>query len=650
MNIKIVHLLLNEEVNTERQIKSIESISKLSKFDNIEYIQIWNNFWKDDIPPGFYGNIENVRHSYYGNYTSFKNSFINYFTDDVDIFIQVEGDAILEYPADYIYNKILESVDTINIYNIDILSFGSLFHLENGIRQSNVKLKIKDLNMVDKIIGAQFLLFPRRIRDYVIDQYNNNPNWTAIDIYYNIIFTNRNMALYDKMYVKQCDGNSSIDNYYKRHLNNYDYIEIGTSDFDTIVGEYPDYLKGLSIDPIKPYLDNLPIVENNTKINIAISNEDSIVDTFYVEPNDIVEHNIDEWAKGCSAINKPHPNLKRYLEERNLLDILKSNQIERKSFETFSSENMINNVEYLKIDTEGHDPFIISSLLKTTIRPKKITFEANSLLSENTITETVKNLEKNGYTFTKRTENDIIVFYDTDKEIIKKPVLIFSTSKRLEYFKRTLKSLIKFNPNISNEVEMVYLLDHESSVLDRNYMEESLNLLFNGNYQMITFNKPEKLSFIDKFNFIKKVTNIDDIILFLEDDWECNSNIRLYKHIKTLLEYDYTQISFTDPFWIQEKTIKKEYFIDFEYWKNPYPNSFKHPIKWQGDVCNWVMGSINNYTNNPSLIKAEVFHNNSFDYDKNFEYLFSLKSNGKHIFTIEESFRHIGENSLIDKL
>ena len=50
----------------------------------------------------------------------------------------------------------------------------------------------------------------------------------------------------------------------------YNYIEIGTSDFDTEI-QKDNNNHGISIEPIKYYYDKLPIKENSTKLNIAIS-------------------------------------------------------------------------------------------------------------------------------------------------------------------------------------------------------------------------------------------------------------------------------------------------------------------------------------------------------------------------------------------
>ena len=315
-------------------------------------------------------------------------------------------------------------------------------------------------------------------------------------------------------------------------------------------------------------------------------------------------------------------------------------------FNSFIYENNIIDIDYLKID---NITIIIDSLLESDIIPNRITFDTYSL-DELVVSNIIYRLENIGYTFLKRTANNITVSLEKKEPTIKKPILVFSTSKRLHYFKVTLKALLKNNPNIGKEVETVYLLDHCSTLEDRCYMENSLDLIFNGNYKMVTFNIADRLSFIDKFNFIKKVTKIDDVVFFMEDDWESSGNLRLNKHVNHLINSDYTQISFTDPFWVQTTDTKKDAFLDFDYWKNPFPDTFIHPVKWQGDMCHWITGRMKHYTNNPSIIKAEVFHNNDFDYDKNFEFLFACKINGNHIFTHDEMFRHIGDVSLIGEL
>lgn len=71
--------------------------------------------------------------------------------------------------------------------------------------------------------------------------------------------------------------------------NFYDYIEIGTSNFETEVqktdGGNPR--KGISIDCIKYYLDQLPDKDVNTKLNLAISDSEGEIDCYYLDESTI---------------------------------------------------------------------------------------------------------------------------------------------------------------------------------------------------------------------------------------------------------------------------------------------------------------------------------------------------------------------------
>jgi hypothetical protein len=96
----------------------------------------------------------------------------------------------------------------------------------------------------------------------------------------------------------------------------YDFIEIGTSDFRTLIQTCKDNETGLSIEPIKMYLDNLPDKPNVTKVNCAISNVNSTIEVFYVKPEDIIKFNLPNWVRGCNSINKPHPTVLNLLGDK----------------------------------------------------------------------------------------------------------------------------------------------------------------------------------------------------------------------------------------------------------------------------------------------------------------------------------------------
>ena len=73
-------------------------------------------------------------------------------------------------------------------------------------------------------------------------------------------------------------------------MKHYDFIEIGTSDFDTLIESSDDNMVGLSIEPIKYYLDRLPNKKNVKKIQLAVSDVDGDIDIYYIPDEKIKEH------------------------------------------------------------------------------------------------------------------------------------------------------------------------------------------------------------------------------------------------------------------------------------------------------------------------------------------------------------------------
>ena len=190
----------------------------------------------------------------------------------------------------------------------------------------------------------------------------------------------------------------------------YDFVEIGTSDFRTII-EIPNSGIGLSIEPLKLYLDRLPDREGVTKVNCAISDADGTADIYWIEPDDIKNYGLPDWLRGCNSIVDPHPTAVMELNSRNLMSIYKKEQCEIISWNTLVNRYSIESIEFLKIDTEGHDHIILESMLSSSpkVFPKRIQFENNSLtLPENTDAILIK-LQEHGYTVTIRTPDDICV-------------------------------------------------------------------------------------------------------------------------------------------------------------------------------------------------------------------------------------------------
>ena len=188
-----------------------------------------------------------------------------------------------------------------------------------------------------------------------------------------------------------------------------DYIEIGTSDFDTLLQS--TNLTGISIDPLLIYLDRLPNKNNNTKLNVAISNFNGECDVFYILPEDIVRYNLPDWLRGCNSILEPHPSVLKVLNDAGLNSIYQQKKIDVLTWDTLIRSKNIIGVNYLKIDTEGHDSVIIKSILDSTtnLLPKKIQFETNVLTPTDVISETINLLKDRGYFVIEQTDENTVV-------------------------------------------------------------------------------------------------------------------------------------------------------------------------------------------------------------------------------------------------
>jgi hypothetical protein len=195
-------------------------------------------------------------------------------------------------------------------------------------------------------------------------------------------------------------------------LIDYDFIEIGTSHFDTLIQEASDNTVGISVDAVKYYIDALPDKANCKKIHIGISNVRSIVDVYYI-PEDIIDsHNLQPWFKGCNSINDYHP----YHKRDNVTHLCKIDKVNVITPGELFYQNSVRNVKYLKIDTEGHDTIILKSLfsyikyLPTSFYPNKILFESNDHTPPEDVDETLELYYTIGYKLESRGYDTVIVF------------------------------------------------------------------------------------------------------------------------------------------------------------------------------------------------------------------------------------------------
>lgn len=189
----------------------------------------------------------------------------------------------------------------------------------------------------------------------------------------------------------------------------YDFIEIGTSDFDTLIGSTTGKI-GISIEPLKFYLDNLPDNDLVIKLNCAITDFDGLTDVYWIDPKDIIEHDLPQWLRGCNSIIKPHPTALRILNDEGLSHIYKKTKCRCFTWQTIVDLYDVKYIDFLKIDTEGHDYVIINNILKLNKSlPKRIQFESNVLTSKLDTENTLYNLKLSGYSVVKIESDNIIV-------------------------------------------------------------------------------------------------------------------------------------------------------------------------------------------------------------------------------------------------
>ena len=194
---------------------------------------------------------------------------------------------------------------------------------------------------------------------------------------------------------------------------NYDFIEIGTSNFDTEIQKANDNTIGLVVEPLKVYLDDLPNKKNCKKINKAISNKRDKSIIYYIKPEDINKYKLDWWLKGCNSINKPHPTVVDRLKRINRMDLLNKKLIDVITFEDLVKENNVNKIKLLKIDTEGHDTVILDNIISYCDKnkhtfPDKIIFETNKLSKKEEQEKVIFKLKDRNYRIIQRDTNTVL--------------------------------------------------------------------------------------------------------------------------------------------------------------------------------------------------------------------------------------------------
>lgn len=191
----------------------------------------------------------------------------------------------------------------------------------------------------------------------------------------------------------------------------FDFVEIGTAYFDTEVQNANDDIIGLSVEPIKQYLDKLPNPKKCIKENAAISDKNGQITCHYVPLENIEKYNLPWWIGGCNSINHNHPTVVNVLKHKGLsFDLVKIDTVPVMTIQDLFKKHNVDGIYLLKTDTEGHDCVILNyyfdTLKSNDQLAHKIIFEANELTPHDTIMKFAERAKKYGYQFTKK-DNEI---------------------------------------------------------------------------------------------------------------------------------------------------------------------------------------------------------------------------------------------------
>ena len=182
------------------------------------------------------------------------------------------------------------------------------------------------------------------------------------------------------------------------HNTHYDFIEIGTSDFQTLIESAKDKTIGLSIEPIKTYLDRLPNKENVFKVQAAVSDSDSTIEIYHIPLEKIRENGLQVWVKGCNSVSKPHDYARNKIGHELYDSLVQIDTVPTITWKTLIENYNIGGVKFIKIDTEGHDHIILKGYLdeckkNPSLYANKIKFEYNESSNKLALDELIKDLD-----------------------------------------------------------------------------------------------------------------------------------------------------------------------------------------------------------------------------------------------------------------
>eukprot|EP00434_Breviolum_minutum_P030444 symbB.v1.2.026923.t1/scaffold2730.1/size72026/7 len=208
--------------------------------------------------------------------------------------------------------------------------------------------------------------------------------------------------------------------YQRRHFN---YLEIGTSDFDTLLERHlwRGDIYGISVEPLRSYFELLPGGTGSSKVllNVAISDHDGYENLYFVRPELVeaymgsqnlcqqrelqqlgFERCLPGWMRGASSIKRLPEGVRQFLGEA-MNSVIAKVQVPCMTYETLVTVYGVGSLDILKIDTEGFDHEILRQVVELgkarDFWPWQVQFEKNMLSDWKVLDEQVMYLHDAGY-------------------------------------------------------------------------------------------------------------------------------------------------------------------------------------------------------------------------------------------------------------
>lgn len=208
LNIPFLHILT--DIDSPREIKSMQSLTKLEDY-GITYVPIISKRYMDLPPAETCKNPHlidanpggKLTPAHYGCYLGHRKAFESGIKMGTDFIMIFECDAVIAVSNDEFCDRLQFAMSKTKEDNLLMFSFG--YH-----NNSHITEKKSDYWIVNSFYGAQSYLIPRQSYD-IIDAVYKNSKWNVTDLFFNDNFSQFKIGIFENPVVKQTTGYSILD-------------------------------------------------------------------------------------------------------------------------------------------------------------------------------------------------------------------------------------------------------------------------------------------------------------------------------------------------------------------------------------------------------------------------------------------------------